>query len=131
MPMPQTRRETPTIFIIEDEPNYRDILVTKFMGEGFRVAISSDGSDCLEIASRINPSVILLDLILPALHGLTILKDLKTDPGTKDVPVIILSNSDAHHDQTAGLSLGAEAYLIKSDVGLDEIVLRVKRAAGL
>ncbi len=116
-----------TILIADDD----DILVrmyqTKFQNAGYAFLTATNGEQALQKAQSEKPDLMLLDIIIPKIPGLDVLKKLKTDPATKSIPVILLTNigSSEEHVQ-AGLLLGAIAYLIKSNYTPAEIVEKVK-----
>jgi PleD family two-component response regulator len=93
---------------------------------GFEVTSCPDGLDALEQVKKIRPDIVLLDLIMPGMTGFEVLKAMKEDPTLKDIPVLILSNLSQATDQDEAKSLGAEEFVIKSEVSLEEVVNKVK-----
>lgn len=96
--------------------------------EGYEVVSALDGETGLKMAKTENPDLILLDLILPKLYGLEVLKELKKDPKTKDIPVIVLTVLEGTEDVEKALELGATTYLIKASYTLKEVVEKIKKA---
>jgi signal transduction histidine kinase/CheY-like chemotaxis protein len=100
----------PDVLVIEDEPSGVRLLRTYLEGDGYRVRIASDGERGLEEARRSPPSAIILDLLLPGMDGWDVLRQLKSDRATQDIPVIIVTVVD---EREVGLALGAVDYLVK------------------
>lgn len=114
-----------TILIIEDDASIRKGLELNFAIEGFNVLAAADGSEGLELARRGSPDLVVLDLSLPKLDGLAVLRALrKTDTET---PVLILSARGQEQSKVEGLSLGADDYITKP-FGLAELLARVHAA---
>ncbi|PIU42937.1 MAG: response regulator [Parcubacteria group bacterium CG_4_9_14_0_2_um_filter_35_11] len=114
------------ILFIEDE-----FTLQKSMGEflekaGFKIIQALDGEIGLNLAEKEKPDLILLDLILPKISGFEVLKRLKENKETKDIPVIILTNLEESTDVGKSLELGATTYLVKSDQSLDDVLERIK-----
>lgn len=114
------------VLVIEDEPALRDIYSTKLRMEGFEVLEAVDGIEGLDSALQHSPAIILLDVVLPIKDGFEVLKDLKMNSKTKEIPVVILSNLGQDEDITRAKSLGALDFLVKADVSINEVVQRVK-----
>lgn len=114
------------ILVIEDEQTHLKILEHKFIRAGFEVAVALDGKTGLDLANKFYPDVILLDIILPALSGMDVLKRLKKEKRTKNIPVIVLSNLGENSYIKKALAQGAENYLIKTRTSLAEVRDRVK-----
>ena len=89
-----------------------------------------DGEIGLKLARSKKPDLILLDLVLPKVHGFEVLKELKSDLGTKDIPIIVLTNLEAIEDVNKAIELGAKTYLVKTQYNLEEVVEKVKKAIG-
>jgi len=104
------------LLIVEDEPALCDIFATKLKMADYEVICMPDGVAGLEAALHDQPALILLDLIMPLKDGFDVLRDLKLDDRTKDIPVIIMSNLGQDFEIKRGLSLGAEEYLVKTSI---------------
>jgi len=87
-----------------------------------------DGETGLRLVKSQKPDLILLDLILPKIHGFEVLKKLKEDKETKDIPVIVLTNLEGVGDVDKALGLGATTYLVKAQYSLEEVVEKIKKA---
>jgi len=115
-----------TILIVEDEKTIQEALVFKFKKEGFNVLKASDGEEALKIALENKIDMILLDIILPKMDGVTMLKKLREDKRGLDTPVILLTNLDYSVGVAKMMEAGAFDYLVKTDWTLDEVVEKVR-----
>lgn len=120
-----------TILIIEDEEQLLQALKEKLTHEGFDTIEASDGQEGLQLALDNHPDLILLDIILPTMDGLTILSKLREDAWGKDAPVIILSNLADEETIKAGQANSVSDYLIKSNWTLGDLVQKVKQKLGI
>ena len=116
------------ILFIEDESALQKTLGEILSQEGYEMIPALDGETGLEMAKTKKPDLILLDLILPKVHGLEVLKQLKEDPGTKGIPVIILTNLEGIGDVDKAIGLGATTYLVKAKYTLEEVLEKIKKA---
>jgi len=114
------------ILLIEDEPTLQKAIGRYLEQEGYEIENALDGDIGVEIAKRNKPDLILLDIILPKKDGFEVLKELKEDETTKDIPVIILTNLEGDSDVEKALSLGATTYLVKANYRLEEISKKIK-----
>lgn len=114
------------IMIVEDDPTLRDIYTTRFSAEGYEVVSASDGEAALTTAVKEQPDLILLDIMMPKISGFDVLDILRATPETKDTKIIVMSALSQTSDIEKGKSLGANAYLVKSQVTLSEVVEKVK-----
>ena len=119
---------TKKILFIEDESALQQILKDILTKKGYEMISALDGEVGLKLAKEKKPDLILLDLILPKLHGLQVLKNLKEDEVTKDIPVVILTNLEQIDDINKALELGAKSYLVKVQYSLEEIAEKIKKA---
>ena len=118
------------IFIIEDDPFLVKAYQLKFSQEGYEVLTAMDGKEALSFLDREPAGVVLLDLMLPGASGFDILTAMRGNDRWKDVPVIILSNLGQAQDIAHGKELGAQDYLVKANVVMEEVVERVKKYVG-
>jgi DNA-binding response OmpR family regulator len=116
------------ILIIEDEVALLYALQSKLTIEGFEVEAYSTGKEGLKAIKNKKFNLLILDIILPDTDGFEILKTVKSDPKTKDVPVVIISNLAEKDNISKGISLGAKDYLPKSQYHLNDIVKKIKDA---
>lgn len=115
------------ILFIEDESVLQKTFEKTLRSEGYEMLSALDGEAGFNLAKREKPDLILLDLILPKLNGFEVLKKLKEDPETKEIPVIILTNLERMTDIDKALELGATTYLVKVDYSLGEVMEKVKK----
>ncbi len=116
------------ILIVEDDAFLQKILVTKFTKEGFDVVATGDGAEAIPLMKAESPSFVLLDLILPNMNGFEILAEVMTDDKLKKIAVFILSNLGQEEDVTRAKELGALDFLVKTDLSINEVVMKVKEA---
>lgn len=118
------------VLVIEDEPALRDIYSTKLRIDGFDVIEAADGIEGLDAAIQHDPAIVLLDVVLPIKDGFEVLKDLKDNPRTKGIPVVILSNLGQEYEVKRGLALGAETFLTKANLTPEQVVEQVRKVLG-
>jgi len=127
-----TKKETAgvrgSILVVEDDQFLRDLIVKKLEEEGMEITQAVDGEEGLRLIRENKPTLVLLDLILPGIDGFEVLKQVKSDPATKDIPIVILSNLGQKDDIDRGMDMGAKDYLIKAHFTPGEIVQKVKEA---
>jgi DNA-binding response OmpR family regulator len=114
------------ILFIEDESALQKTFGDFLEKEGFELISALDGETGLKLAEKEIPDLILLDLILPKMEGTEVLKKLRENPKTKDIPVIVLTNVDDFEKLEKTLELGVKAYLVKTDFTLEEVLQKIK-----
>lgn len=114
------------IMIVEDDPTLRDIYTTRFKAEGYEVVSASDGEMALTVAVKEKPDLILLDIMMPKISGFDVLDILRDTEETKNTKIVVMSALSQSSDVEKGKSLGASAYLVKSQVTLTEVVEKIK-----
>jgi len=119
--------EQKKILIVDDEAVLLNLLSSKINSNGFSVIEARDGDEGLQKALSEHPDLILLDIIMPKMDGITMLKKLRLDSWGQNVPVIILSNLNTAESVEKSLANGAYDYLIKIDYTLDDLVKIVKK----
>jgi len=107
--------DKPNVLIVDDEEGVLAMYKIKLEMEGFSVFTALDGQTALEMISKNKPDVILLDIIMPKLNGFDILKILKSDKETANIPVFLLTNLPQESGGEKGKELGAAGYLVKAD----------------
>ena len=117
------RDGSPTVLLVEDDPRSVGLLTLYLSGAGFQVVHAPDGEVGLEMARRLRPSAIALDIMLPKLDGWDFLAAAKADPALADIPVIIVSMLD---ERGKGFALGAAEYLVKP-VNRDDLLAKLRR----
>jgi len=118
------------ILFIEDETSLQKAFGTILKDKGYEVVSALDGETGLKLAKEENPDLILLDVILPKIHGFEVLKKLKEEKETQQIPVIILTNLEDMENVGKALELGAMSYLVKAQYSLEEVLEKIKKALG-
>ena len=113
--MEEMMRQSKKVCIVDDDDSIRDIYSTKFKREGFGVVLAKDGEEALQVIKEERPDVILLDIQMPILDGIGVLKVLKNDPELAKIPIVVLSNinSEAMFHEISELG-AAQYYLVKA-----------------
>jgi len=114
-----------SILIVDDEPDIVTLLSYNLKKEGFSVTSVSDGGDALTTLKKRAFDLVILDLMLPGIHGMEICRILRSDPRTEGVPVIMLTAKGEEHDRVKGLEIGADDYMTKP-FSSRELIARVK-----
>ena len=114
------------VLIVEDDPLMSRMYEKIFLFEKYEVELAHDGQEGLDKARSTKPTVIMLDVMMPKMNGLQVLEQLKADPATKGIPVIMLTNLAGQQDAETALSKGAVKYLIKSEHEPKEVTDMVK-----
>lgn len=118
------------MLVVEDEGSIRRAIVLKFNKEGFDVLEAKNGEEGLEMFIKERPEIILLDLLMPVMGGMEMLKKLRKCEGGADVPVIIFTNLSEAEQTAEGLEFGVRDYLVKSDWKLEDVVEIVRNKLG-
>lgn len=120
-PAPPTR-----LLLVEDDRFLRKAAEVMLRRNGFEVLTAQDGEAGLAVARAERPALILLDLIMPRMQGFQVIEHLKQDPATAGIPVIVMSNLGQESDVQRAMEAGALAYVVKSNVALNELADRVR-----
>ena len=115
------------IVVVEDEDVLVKALSIELLGAGFEVSSALDGEAGLALIQKEKPDLVLLDLTMPKLPGFEVLKKLKEEAHTKNIPVVILSNLGQDEDKKKGLELGAVDYFVKSSTDLSLLTEKIKK----
>lgn len=115
-----------SILIIEDEKDLADLFYSMFKEKGYNVNIAYDGEEALNALNMCKPDAILLDLILPKMSGFEVLKSIRSASSTYFTPVIIVTNLSGKENVDKGMTMGANEYLIKSHIRLQDILERIE-----
>ena len=116
-----------TILIVEDDLDLLEVLRKKFTMEKFEVLQAPDGKMGLEEAIRSQPDIILLDIIMPIMDGMTMLRKLREDAWGKTAAVILLTNLSDEGKVAEGMKHGVYDYLVKADWNIGDVVKKVKQ----
>lgn len=113
------------ILIAEDERDIRDLVAFTLRFAGHEVFAAANGEEAVELAPKVSPDLILMDVRMPRMTGYEACKVMKTNPDLKDIPVVFLSAKGQESEIQQGLDVGAEAYLLKP-FAPDQLTARVK-----
>jgi len=106
--------DEPMLLVVDDEPEINKLVARIFEKRGYRVATALDGAEALAAVKRQRPDLIMLDLNLPKIDGWEVCRQLKSDPATRSIPIIMLTAAHANVDDAQiGLGLGADEYVAK------------------
>ena len=114
------------VLVVDDEPEAVELVAFNLKGAGYEVATASDGAEALNKARRIQPNLVILDVMMPEIDGMEVCKLLRRDPATSGIPIIMLTAKASEVDRVLGLELGADDYVVKP-FSPRELVLRVKK----
>lgn len=113
-----------TVLVVDDEAPIRRALAANLRARGYEVALAETGEQALELAARVHPDVVILDLGLPGIDGVEVIRGLR---GWTNVPIVVLSARGAEADKVAALDAGADDYVAKP-FGMDELLARLRAA---
>lgn len=114
------------ILLVEDDSAISLMYKGKFDADGFEVITADNGATGLELAKKEMPDIVMLDVILPQMDGFTVLKELKSDSKTKNIPVIMLTNLGTPEDKAKGEKMGAVDYIVKAHLTPSQISDKIK-----
>lgn len=118
------------VLIVEDDRFLRRACQKRLEQQGYVVLTAQDGEEALQVARAEIPDLILLDLLMPKLTGLEVLRVLRQDAATRDIRVLVLSNSSRQGDVDTIRDLGIEGYCVKANLSLADLSERVKELLG-
>ncbi|PIR93653.1 response regulator [Candidatus Falkowbacteria bacterium CG10_big_fil_rev_8_21_14_0_10_39_11] len=118
------------ITIVEDDTIIANVLKNKLEKENYEVKVAKNGESGLKLVKEVVPNLVVLDLILPRMHGFEVLKAIKADPTISKIPVIILTNLGQDEDRQKGLELGAIDYCSKSDIDVATLIDKINEILG-
>ncbi len=113
------------IYMLEDDSSIRELVIYSLRASGYEAEGYEDAASLRQAVSQELPQMILLDIMLPGEDGISVLKKLKADPRTADIPVIMTTAKGAEYDKVLGLDLGADDYIAKP-FGVMELLSRVR-----
>ena len=114
------------VLVAEDDKFLGNAYRVKLTKSGFDVQIATDGDEALAILQKFTPDLILLDLVMPKRDGFSTLGEIKKNPALKNIPIIVASNLGQKEDLDKAKALGANDYIIKSDMSMDALVQKIK-----
>ena len=101
------------VMIVDDSPTEVHVMKTALEKHGFETVAATNGSECLELARRVLPDLILMDVVMPGVNGFQATRELARNPDTSDIPVIIVTTKGLKTDRIWGMRQGAVEYLVK------------------
>jgi DNA-binding response OmpR family regulator len=114
------------ILIVEDEPFLCEMYKTKFEALGYEVLVADNGEQGIAMMREHRPDIVLLDIIMPVMDGYSVLKVVRADPDLKGQLIVIFSNLGQEEEVAKGLQLGADDYLVKSNLTPSELLKKVE-----
>lgn len=115
------------ILVADDDEDIRDLVTTTLSRQGYRIMSASTGDEALKLALEQTPSLAILDLVMPGLYGYSVMRRMKENDATKDVPVIVLTARTDPKDVARGLEVGAADY-VEKPFHPEDLVARVQSA---
>ena len=114
------------ILLVEDDKDLLLLMNKKLTDEGFSVAAVETGQEALDFLEKDQPDLVLLDILLPDIDGLTVLNEIASNKKTKNIPVIILTALVQDSDKERGIKGGADDYIVKSETMPGEVIEKIK-----
>ena len=109
------------VLVADDDPDMLTILRINLEAEGYAVEEAADGQEAWDLARTLHPDMVVLDVMMPGIDGIDVLTRMRTDPGTRDIPIVLLTAKTTDEDVWAGWRAGADYYLTKP-FQLDELL---------
>ena len=116
-----------SISLVDDDLTLREMYSERLKAEGFAVDTAKDGEEALAKATSSKPNMILLDIMMPKINGLEVLKRLRAQPTTKDIPVIVLTALIQDREKMESITQGADDYIVKSETMPGDVIAKVKK----
>lgn len=118
------------IMLVEDDNSLREIYSIRLTAEGYTIVSAGDGEEALAVAVRERPDLIISDVMMPKISGFDMLDILRSTPETKNIKVIMMTALSSEDQRARGENLGANRYLVKSQVGIEDVVNVVHEMLG-
>ncbi len=118
-------RDRKTILVVDDEPNIVDLLVFNLEKEGYNTIVANDGITAVDMALKEKPDLILLDVMIPKLDGISVCKKIRYALNISNIPILMISAKDTETDKIVGLEMGADDYITKP-FQTRELMARIK-----
>ena len=118
------------ILLVEDDKSLREIYGVRLMAEGYEIVSAGDGEEALAVAIKERPNLIVSDVMMPKISGFDMLDILRSTTETKDIKVIMMTALSSDDQRARGEALGADRYLVKSQVGIEDVVRTVHDVMG-
>lgn len=113
------------ILLVEDDKSLREIYGVRLLAEGYDIVSAGDGEEALAMAIKDRPDLILSDVMMPKISGFDMLDILRSTTETKNIKVIMMTALSSEEQRERGVALGADRYLVKSQVGIEDVVRTV------
>lgn len=114
------------IFLVEDDPFLVRVYKLKLEKEGFEAKFLGNGVEAQAQAKEWQPNLMVLDLVMPEKDGFEVLKEMKADASTKEIPILVLSALQTESDVEQGKKLGADKYLTKANYTFEQVISEIK-----
>lgn len=114
------------VLMVDDDKMLLDMYKERLELAGYKVTSCSNGEECLKTINQAKPDIILLDIMMPKVNGYDTLASIKSDPATKDIPVIILSALVRDINKSRAIEAGADDYIIKSEVMPADVIKKIE-----
>lgn len=114
-----------SILLVDDDLTLREMYAERLKAEGFSVEMAKDGEEALSKATELKPNVILLDIMMPKINGLDVLKRLREQDETKSIPVIVLTALIQDREKMESITRGADDYIVKSEAMPGDVIQKV------
>lgn len=118
------------ILLVEDDKSLREIYGVRLLAEGYDIVSAGDGEEALAMAIKERPELIVSDVMMPKISGFDMLDILRSTTETKDIKVIMMTALSSEDQRARGQALGADRYLVKSQVGIEDVVRTVHDVLG-
>ena len=118
------------ILLVEDDKSLREIYGVRLLAEGYDIVSAGDGEEALAMAIKERPNLIVSDVMMPKISGFDMLDILRATTETKDIKVIMMTALSSEDQRQRGEKLGADRYLVKSQVGIEDVVRTVHEVLG-
>jgi len=102
-----------TILVVDDEPTYSYALVEILRADGYKVQLVTSGDEALEVIDELSPDLLLVDIVMPAMNGVTLISELRSTSAWADLPIIVVSARTMAEDRATALEAGADYFLPK------------------
>lgn len=118
------------VMVVEDDAALREIYSIRIAAEGYEIVSAGDGEEALAVAVREKPDLVLSDVMMPKISGFDMLDILRTTPETANIKVVMMTALSSEDQRERGERLGADRYLVKSQVGIEDVVNVIHEVLG-
>lgn len=118
------------ILLVEDDKSLREIYAVRLQAEGYTIVTANDGEQALAVAIKEKPDLIITDVMMPKISGFDMLDIVRSTPETRAIKVIMMTALSSDDQRTRGEKIGADRYLVKSQVGIEDVVRTVHEVLG-